>query len=64
MPKCTKSLFRPNLLAKFKEIFSVELDNCEVCHGARGGIKGNENIIDGVITCDYCHVRGDKPKPK
>lgn len=29
-------------------------DNCEVCGGERGGVKGNENVIDGVVTCDYC----------
>ncbi len=30
-------------------------DNCEVCHGRKGGTRGNENIIDGVVMCDYCH---------
>ncbi len=30
------------------------LDNCKVCNGMRGGVRGNENIIDGVVTCDYC----------
>jgi hypothetical protein len=29
-------------------------DNCEVCHGKRGVTRGNENIIDGKIVCDYC----------
>ncbi len=29
-------------------------DNCEVCKGAKGGVRGNENVIDGVVTCDYC----------
>lgn len=32
------------------------LDNCEVCRGARGGVFGNENVIGGVIVCDYCHA--------
>lgn len=32
------------------------LDNCEVCRGARGGVLGNENVIGGVIVCDYCHA--------
>lgn len=32
------------------------LDKCEVCHGKRGGVRGNENIIDGIIMCDYCTV--------
>ena len=31
-------------------------DNCEACKGARGGVRGNENVIDGVILCDYCSV--------
>ena len=29
-------------------------DNCQVCSGDRGGIRGNENIVGGVIMCDYC----------
>jgi uncharacterized small protein (DUF1192 family) len=32
------------------------LDNCSLCHGARGGVRGNENIVDGVVMCDYCHA--------
>ena len=35
-----------------------EVDACEFCHGTKGGVPGNENIltIDGVkmIACDYC----------
>jgi hypothetical protein len=31
-------------------------DNCEVCKGEKGGVRGNENVIDGVVTCDYCHA--------
>lgn len=30
-------------------------DDCEICLGAKGGIKGNENIVDGIKMCDYCH---------
>lgn len=33
-----------------------QLDNCQVCRGARGGVLGNENVIAGVIVCDYCHA--------
>ncbi|KKN71258.1 hypothetical protein LCGC14_0423010 [marine sediment metagenome] len=33
-----------------------QLDNCEVCKGVKGGVRGNENIIDGVVMCDYCHA--------
>jgi hypothetical protein len=35
-----------------------KLDSCSVCKGAKGGVRGNENIIDGVIKCDYCHAEG------
>lgn len=34
-----------------------EKDECEVCHGASGGVRGNENVIDGVVMCDYCHAK-------
>ncbi len=30
-------------------------DACESCHGARGGVPGNENIVGGRVLCDYCH---------
>lgn len=35
-----------------------ERDACEVCHGERGGVPGNENIVEGVTCCDYCHADG------
>jgi len=38
-------------------INAMEFDNCEHCHGMQGGIPGNENIIDGKRTCDYCHAK-------
>jgi len=31
------------------------LDHCSVCKGARGGVRGNENVIAGIVMCDYCH---------
>lgn len=31
-------------------------DDCEICDGVRGGVPGNENVIDGVVMCDYCHA--------
>ena len=34
----------------------LSLDGCEICEGSRGGIKGNENVVDGVVMCDYCHA--------
>ena len=30
-------------------------DNCETCDGTRG-VPGNENRVDGLVVCDYCHV--------
>lgn len=30
------------------------MDKCQFCLGAKGGVPGNENIVDGVIVCDYC----------
>lgn len=32
-------------------------DDCSVCKGEKGGVKGNENIIDGKLVCDYCSVK-------
>ena len=31
-------------------------DHCEVCHGDRGGVRGNENVVGGQVICDYCHA--------
>lgn len=31
-------------------------DHCEICHGTRGGVRGNENRIEKKVMCDYCHV--------
>jgi hypothetical protein len=31
-------------------------DACQICHGAKGGVPGNENVLDGVVMCDYCSV--------
>lgn len=41
-------------------LWSLLRDNCEVCHGKQGGVRGNENVLtlmDGseVVMCDYCH---------
>ena len=30
--------------------------NC-VCDSNEHGVKGNENIFEGVVLCDYCTVR-------
>ena len=33
-------------------------DHCEICGGTRGGVRGNENIVqscgESVVMCDYC----------
>ena len=33
------------------------LDKCSICHGEKGGTPGNENVVDGVVMCDYCHAK-------
>lgn len=33
-------------------------DNCQVCLGENGGVRGNENRIRGLVACDYCHADG------
>jgi hypothetical protein len=35
-------------------------DNCQRCGGARGGVLGNENVVDGLITCDGCDAAMDR----
>lgn len=30
-------------------------DNCELCDGRRN-VRGNENVIDGIVMCDDCHA--------
>lgn len=41
---------------EFKELYPL-IDarcQCEDCGGKRGGIPGNENIVNGRTLCDYC----------
>jgi hypothetical protein len=38
------------------DILKDDMDNCSVCHGLSGGVKGNENIKNGIMVCDYCSV--------
>jgi len=40
-----------------------ELDACTVCHGSKGGVPGNENIVDGVVMCDFCRMDWLKTHP-
>jgi hypothetical protein len=37
-------------------ILFSDRDECEFCLGYKGGVKGNENVINGVVVCDYCHA--------
>lgn len=39
----------------FRELMNTRRDKCEVCKGERGGIRGNENVVNNQIMCDYCH---------
>jgi hypothetical protein len=32
-------------------------DKCEHKYCARYGVRGNENIIEGKVMCDYCHSK-------
>jgi hypothetical protein len=36
-------------------------DACEVCKGESGGVPGNENIVNGVVMCDYCSSKTMEP---
>lgn len=29
-------------------------DNCWMCLGAKGGVRGNENRVGEFVLCDYC----------
>lgn len=31
-------------------------DKCQMCYGNMGGVYGNEQIVRGVIMCDYCEA--------
>lgn len=31
-------------------------DNCFVCRGQKGGVRGNENVVRGILMCDYCTI--------
>ena len=32
-------------------------DKCSMPDCSRKGERGNENIVDGVVMCDYCHAK-------
>lgn len=35
-------------------LWEIMPDNCQVCRGERGGVRGNENRLDNLVVCDYC----------
>ncbi len=53
-----------NNIESERDTLRAELDKlkeqkaCEICNGAKGGVRGNENRIDGKIVCDYCSADG------
>lgn len=38
----------------WRELRQPKLDKCSRCKGARGGVPGNESVINNVVLCDYC----------
>lgn len=38
-----------------QQLNRLKHDNCEMCMGIKGRTPGNENVIDGIVVCDYCH---------
>ena len=59
-PKLRKT--KTNVIKLHAELWAMQTDECEFCSGEKGGILGNENIIDGIKVCDYCHAElEDKP---
>src|ERR1700693_4118308 len=45
---------------KRKQVLAVRYmpigDHCDLCLGARGGVRGNNVIVQGKKLCDYCHA--------
>lgn len=51
------------LLARILEkLWMLLPDRCQICRGRNGGVRGNENVIDGVVMCDYCSVAVSRAK--
>jgi hypothetical protein len=48
--------FADNLVKVKKKEREIKTDGCQVCFGARGGVPGKENLIDGLLRCDSCHA--------
>lgn len=41
----------------FEWFWGLLPDRCRQPGCSRLGVRGNENNIDGVVMCDYCHSR-------
>lgn len=50
------NLSKPTIEDLRRQLGNLEHDKCKLCLGIKGGALGNENVIDGVVVCDYCHV--------
>lgn len=37
-----------------ERLWALLPDECDVEGCSRQGVRGNENIIEGMIVCDYC----------
>lgn len=37
-------------------LWSLLPDKCEMPFCKRKGVRGNENVVDGMVMCDYCHM--------
>jgi hypothetical protein len=49
------------LIEKLLEWYwSLLPDKCEMPNCCRKGIRGNENIVNGKIMCDYCDYKLSK----
>jgi hypothetical protein len=63
--RARKPRLSPNQVAKERasERNHRGMDGCEVCGGARGGVPGNENIVNDKVMCDDCHALAS-PTPR
>lgn len=54
-----KDIMKHFLNKIFQALWVMLPDKCEMPGCKRQGVRGNENIIDGKICCDYCHAKQD-----
>lgn len=38
-------------------VWSLFPDHCEMPDCSKRGVRGNENLVDGKVICDYCYTR-------